>query len=57
LRNVRVVYARSERHVCRLLGQWRGTQRYRPILRSDEDALTKAIIDLASRYGRYGTGV
>ena len=32
----------------------RGTQRYAPILRSDEDALTRAIITLASQYGRYG---
>jgi transposase InsO family protein len=44
----------SERHACRLLGQGRGTQRYTPILRSDEDALTRAIITLASQYGRYG---
>ena len=47
-------YGMSERHACRLLGQWRGTQRYRPIQRSDEDALTRAIIALASEYGRYG---
>ena len=39
----------SERHACRLLGQWRGTQRYEPIHRPvDEDALTRAIIALAS---------
>ena len=44
----------SERHACRLLGQGRGTQRYAPILRRDEDALTRAIITLASQYGRYG---
>jgi transposase InsO family protein len=44
----------SERHACRLLGPWRGTQRYTPILRSDEDTLTRAIITLASQYGRYG---
>jgi transposase InsO family protein len=44
----------SERQACRLLGQWRGTQRYRTILRSDEDALTRAIIALATKYGRYG---
>ncbi len=44
----------SERHACRLLGQWGGTQRYIPILRSDEDALTRAIIALATKYGRYG---
>ncbi len=47
-------YGLSERHACRLLGQWRGTQRYTTILRSDEDLLTRAIITLASQYGRYG---
>jgi len=35
-------------------GQWRATQRCQPIERTDEDALTKAIIRLASEYGRYG---
>ena len=34
--------------------QPRGTQRYRAIRREDEDALTQAIIQLASQYGRYG---
>jgi transposase InsO family protein len=47
-------YGLSERHACRLLGQGRGTQRYGPILRRDEDALTRAIITLASQYGGYG---
>ena len=47
-------YGMSERHACRLLGQWRGTQRYEPIQRSDEDALTRAMIALATQYGRYG---
>jgi putative transposase len=51
---VRQQYGVSERHVCRLLLQWRGTQRYLPTVRADEDALTKAIISLASEYGRYG---
>jgi hypothetical protein len=36
------------------LGQPRGTQRYRPTQRADEDALTQAIVTLASQYGRYG---
>jgi putative transposase len=36
------------------LGQPRGTQRYRPTQREDEDALTQAIVALASQYGRYG---
>jgi len=44
----------TERHACRLLEQWRGTQRYEPMQRNDEDALTRAIITLASKYGRYG---
>ena len=34
--------------------QCRGTQRYTPIRRVDEDALTAAILALASHYGRYG---
>jgi len=44
----------SERHACRLVKQPRGTQRYQPTQRNDEDALTRAIIALASHYGRYG---
>ena len=44
----------SERRGCRLVNQPRGTQRYRPTQREDEDALTQAIIQLASQYGRYG---
>ena len=44
----------TERHACRLLEQWRGTQRYEPIQCNDEDALTRAIVSLASKYGRYG---
>ncbi len=31
-----------------------GTQRYEVFFRSDEDALTRDIIALASEYGRYG---
>jgi HTH-like domain len=34
--------------------QPRGTQRYLPTQRDDEDALTRAIITLASQYGRFG---
>src|SRR5207302_4613117 len=41
----------TERHACRLLEQWRGTQRYEPIQRNDEDALTRAIVTLATKYG------
>jgi putative transposase len=34
--------------------QPRGTQRYQPLPRVDEDPLTQAILTLASEYGRYG---
>ena len=44
----------TERHACRLLGQWRGTQRYQPIHRLDEDELTREVVALAAQYGRYG---
>ena len=44
----------SERRACQLVKQPRGTQRYQPIQRDDEDLLTRAIIELASQYGRYG---
>jgi putative transposase len=44
----------SERRACRLLGQWRGTQRYNTIQRDEEDGVTRAIVELASQYGRYG---
>jgi putative transposase len=47
-------YAVSERHACRLLGPWRRTQRYAALPRGNEDALTAAILTLASEYGRYG---
>ena len=44
----------SQRQACRILGQPRGTQRYHPIKRADEDALTQQILLLADRYDRYG---
>ena len=44
----------SERRACRALSQHRSTQRKIPRGRPDEDALTRAIIDLAGQYGRYG---
>jgi len=52
--HAREQYGLSERHACQLLGQGRGTQRYVPMVRIDEDALTRVIIALASEYGRYG---
>jgi putative transposase len=44
----------SGRPACAVLGQPRTTQRRRPSVRDDEDALTAAIIRLATAYGRYG---
>ena len=44
----------SERRACAVAGQHRSTQRKRPRGRDDEEALTAAIIRLASQYGRYG---
>ena len=44
----------SERRACRVLGQPRSTQRRTLVVRDDEDALTRAIVELASEYGRYG---
>jgi transposase InsO family protein len=37
-----------------VIGQPRATQRRRPIISDDEDALTAAIIRLATTHGRYG---
>jgi transposase len=44
----------SERRACKILGQHRSTQRKSRRKRADEEALTEAIIRLASQYGRYG---
>ena len=44
----------SERRACRVLGQPRSTQRRVLAQRDDETALTRAILDLATKYGRYG---
>ena len=54
MENARRKYGVSERQACRILQQWRGTQRYVPLLRNAEEALTGEIIALASAYGRYG---
>ena len=44
----------SERRACRALGQHRSVQRHEATPRADEDALTRAVIALARRFGRYG---
>ena len=47
-------YQVSERRACRVVRQWRGTQRYLPLRRTNEYELTQAILALATKYGRYG---
>ena len=44
----------SERAACRIAGQSRSVQRYQLKRPDDEDALTRATLELACRYGRYG---
>jgi len=44
----------SQRRACKVVGQHRSTQWRQPQQLDDEDALTAAIIELASKYGRYG---
>jgi putative transposase len=44
----------SQRRACKVLDQARTTQRRQLSPPSDEDPLTRDIIELASKYGRYG---
>jgi putative transposase len=44
----------SERRACRVLTQPRSTQRRKPKPLEDESRLTREILDLACRFGRYG---
>lgn len=44
----------SQRRACQVLGQARSTQRRAPYASAEENRLTKRIIFLATRYGRYG---
>jgi putative transposase len=53
-KGIRARYGLSERQACRIVEQPRGTQRYTAVVQADEDALTRAIVALASQYGRYG---
>ena len=46
MEHAREKYEVSERHACRLLGQWRRTQHYAAIRRIDEEVLLEAIIAL-----------
>ena len=51
---VRQALGVSERRACRTLDQHRSTQRRTPAGRTDETALTEAIVEKARAYGRYG---
>ncbi len=44
----------SERRACRVLGQARATQRHVHGTGGEEERLTRRIIELATKYGRYG---
>ena len=44
----------AERRACKVLGQARATQRHKPNSPSDEKQLTEDILELATKYGRYG---
>jgi putative transposase len=51
---VQEAFGISERRVCRAIEQPRSSQRYTPQKPNRDEPLTKRIIDLAVRYGRYG---
>lgn len=44
----------SERRACNVLGQTRATQRHPPQLSGEEERLVAQVVELASKYGRYG---
>lgn len=44
----------SERRVCRALDHPRSTQRRKPVVKTDEEALRHQIVATACAYGRYG---
>jgi transposase InsO family protein len=51
---VQQVLGVTERRACRVIGQPRGTQRYKKRQSHDEEQLRERIVYLASRFGRYG---
>ena len=44
----------SERRACRIVGQVRGTQRYKPKPNPGKERLRERVIEIATQYGRYG---
>jgi putative transposase len=54
IRHVTQSLSVSEGRACQALGQYRTTQRYLPHIGTEAEELTNRIIELASKYGRYG---
>lgn len=54
MKHVQSMLGASERRACRVLKQSRSTQRRQLVVRNDEGPLARAVIDLATEYGRYG---
>ena len=54
MEHVRAKLEVSERRACRVIGQPRSTQRYAFRQPSDEGRVVRRIVELATRYGRYG---
>jgi transposase InsO family protein len=54
VKKIRQILPVSERRACRVLGQTRATQRRYHHISSDEERLTSRVVELATRYGRYG---
>ena len=54
MNKVRKKFGVSERRECQVCNQVRKTQRYIPNIKDEEVRLTERIIELATRYGRYG---
>lgn len=52
--HVRRVVRVSERRACRVVGQPRSTHRHRDTTPGDEPRMVGRIIELATKYGRYG---
>ena len=44
----------SQRRACQVITQPRATQRYSQGRDLDKDALVSGVVELATRYGRYG---
>jgi putative transposase len=51
---VRKTLGVSERRACQVLGQVRKTQRHSPEIKDEEVRLKERIIEMATKYGRYG---